>query len=198
MFVIELNSNQDGEITNNPPNDNNGDLGGHAIITREFWYGKEPKCYKNITRPVDMVIIKHTGGGPCNSFTMCAGKVRTIYGIDLADHGLCDIYCNFLIGGDGSIYVGRGWDVRNAQRDRTIDIVFMGSFDDEILTDTMIEAALLLIQFGANQGKLVQDYIVVNHNQTASQRSPGRNVFESVVKWPHYDSGLYFGERLVR
>lgn len=198
MFVIELNSNQDGETNNNPPNDNNEVLGRHQMLSRKYWSGKEPKCYKNITPPVDMVIIKHTGGFTCNTFTICAGKVRTIYGVNLADDGLCDIYCNFLIGGDGNIYVGRGWDVQNEQRDRTIDIVFMGSFDSDVFTDTMAEAALLLIDYGVNTGKLVQDYIIVNHNQTTNKRSPGRNVFEKVVKWPHYDNGLYFGERLVR
>lgn len=198
MFIIEVNSNQDGVINdNNSPKDSENLPSGHQIIYRKYWGGEEHKCNKNITPPVDMVIIKHTGGGTCNSFKLCAGKVYTIYGTKIAE-GFCDIYCNFLIGGDGNVYVGLGWDIRNHQRDSTIDIVFFGNFDVHIFTDTMADAALKLIEDGVKNNKLHPNYKIVNHNQTENQRSPGHNVIKKVVKWPHYDSGLYFGERLVR
>lgn len=196
VIVVESNANQDVDIDTEPPPDNTHNLNSHQILTKKDWLGAPPKRVVNITPPVGMVIIKHTAGGTCNNFQICAGKVQTIQGTDISKN-YTDIYCNFLIGGDGNIYVGRGWDVRNAHRDSTIDIVFMGNFDIAVPTESMTEAALLLIEDGAKKKKLAPNYKVICHNQTTNNRSPGVNVFKEVVKWPHYDSGLYFNHQLV-
>lgn len=196
VVIIQLNSDGDVSDFNVPASDTANNLGRHQILTKKDWLGREPKSFLNITPPVGMVIIKHTGGGTCKNFPSCAGKVQTIQGMNIAD-GMSDIYCNFLIGGDGNIYVGRGWDVQNLQRDSTIDIVFMGSFDIDVFTSFMAEAAILLIEHGVKNNKLVSNYKIVCHNQTASLRSPGQNIFKEVVKWPHYDGGLYFPIHLV-
>lgn len=197
VVVIELNKHSDEKgIVELPHKGETENLKRHQILSKKDWLGRDPKKYVNITTPVSMVIIKHTGGGTCFDFQTCAGKVQTIQGANIAD-GFDDIYCNFLIGGDGNIYVGRGWDVRNAHRDSTIDIVYMGNFDVDVFTETMSEAGQLLIEDGAKKNKISLDYKVVCHNQTAGQRSPGQNVFKEVVKWKHYDSGLYFNNHLV-
>lgn len=196
IIIVKLNAGQDADNANKPPHKDTENLKSHQILTKQDWLGKEPKSFTKITPPVDLVIIKHTGGGTCDYFQICAGKVQTIQGTDIAN-GKPDIYCNFLIGGDGNIYVGRGWDVRNEQRDGTIDIVFMGNFDTNIPNDSMFEAALLLIDDGVKKKKIESNYKVVCHNQTANIRSPGINVIKEVVKWPHYDSGLHFPHHLV-
>lgn len=178
------------------PDDNIDNLGSHQILTKKDWNGRDPKSYLNITHPVRLVIIKHTGGGVCKNFQTCAGKIQTIQSTSMGD-GWPDIYCNFLIGGDGNIYVGRGWDVQNEQRDSTIDIVFIGNFDIDPFDDIMAEAALLLIEDGVKNNKIEPDYKVICHNQTSAVNSPGKNVIKAVVKWPHYNGGLFFPKKLV-
>lgn len=196
VSVTLLKPNPNSDTYDIPPIHNAENLGSHQVLTRIEWNGRPARGYQNITPPVGMVIIKHTGGGICKEFQVCAGKVQTIQGTSIAE-GKPDIYCNFLIGGDGNIYVGRGWDVRNEQRDSTIDVVFMGNFDIDEFTQTMGEAALLLIEDGLKKNKLAANFKIICHNQTANLRSPGQNVFNEVVKWPHYDRGLYFPNRLV-
>ncbi|KAJ8926791.1 hypothetical protein NQ314_020808 [Rhamnusium bicolor] len=183
-------------IPTEPGDGNNNHLGSHQIFDRTKWNGRPPLNYTNITSPVPLVIIKHTGGGPCFTFLVCAGKLQTIQS-QCVSNGAPDIYYNFLIGGDGNIYVGRGWDVQPQQRHDIIDIVFMGSFAFDELTPIMIEAAQLLITDGAKKNKLTKDYKVVSHNQTTATESPGTNVFKEVKTWPHYDSGLYFTDKVL-
>lgn len=172
-------------------NDNTSDVGIHQLITKQDWLGREAKSFTNITFPINTVIIKHTGGGTCDTLSNCAGKVQTIQAINIAG-GKPDIYCNFLIGGDGNIYVGRGWNVQNAQRSGTIDIVFIGNFDIIYPSNSMVEAARLLMEDGIKTKKLDQNYKVVCHNQTAMVRSPGVNLFNEVKTWPHYHNGSFF------
>lgn len=196
VVVVELKSDTYNDDIDNTSHIVVKSLKGHQLLTRTEWNGAPPKLHMNITPPVELVIIKHTGGGTCEDFQTCAGKVQTIQGISMSE-GSSDIYCNFLIGGDGNIYVGRDWDARNQQRDSTIDIVFMGNFDIVALDKRLVEAAKLLIMKGLKEKKLTPNYKIVCHNQTYSTRSPGVNVFKEVVKWPHYDRGLYMGKSLV-
>lgn len=196
VIIIELNSTPADDFYDIPPTSHASNLQTHQVLTKTDWLGKPAKSFQNITTPVELVIIKHTGGGTCQNFQKCAGKVQTIQGANIAD-GMPDIYCNFLIGGDGNIYVGRGWDVRNQQRDSTIDIVYMGNFDIDIFTENMAKAGLLLLKDGLKNNKLPQNYKIVCHNQTQSQRSPGVNIIKEVVKWPRYDNRSYFSQSLV-
>ncbi|KAJ8924775.1 hypothetical protein NQ315_000928 [Exocentrus adspersus] len=177
-----------------PGSNDNDNIGNHQVLDRTHWGGRPPLSYINITSPVPMVIIKHTGAGYCDSFQVCAGKVYSMQSQGIID-GLPDIKYNFLIGGDGNIYVGRGWDVQPAYRNDTIDIAFIGTYTYDVLTPSMIEAAQLLIEDGLNNNKLTQDYKLVAHNQTTAQISPGPNVFKEIVTWPHYDGGLYFNNK---
>ncbi|XP_018575561.1 peptidoglycan-recognition protein SA-like isoform X2 [Anoplophora glabripennis] len=178
-----------------PSSKDNENLGTHQVLDRTQWNGRAALSVENMTSPVPIVIIKHTGGGPCLTFQECAGKVQTIQSNSVTD-GLSDIRYSFLIGGDGNIYVGRGWNVQPAQIPDTIDIAFMGSFSFDLLSDTMIEAAQLLLKDGVEREKLDKEYKLVSHNQTTSTESPGKNVYELITKWPHYDGQLKIGKDL--
>ncbi|KAG5866185.1 hypothetical protein JTB14_030311 [Gonioctena quinquepunctata] len=142
-----------------------------------------------------MVIIKHSAGRNCERFPDCASIVSDLQSLS-AQKGWPDIYCNFLIGGDGNIYEGRGWGVQPQERENTVDIVFIGSFDIDEITPFMLHAAQVLIEDGIQKNFLSDDYIVVAHNQTKNTMSPGQNVFAAIKKWPHYDPNMYFNNML--
>lgn len=173
------------------------DLGPHTVFTRVDWGGFPPKSARNITAPVRLVIIKHVGAGEiCKYFESCSKRLQTIQSDNMAK-GMPDIYCNFFIGGDGNIYIGRGWDVQPAAKDDTIDIVFSGNFDVYEPSEEMIDAAFALLRDGEERKKLAPDYVIVPHNQTSSTQSPGLNLIKRIKKWPHYSSGLFFHNTLV-
>ncbi|XP_018574112.1 peptidoglycan-recognition protein LF-like [Anoplophora glabripennis] len=163
----------------------------HQVFDKTLWNLMPRLSYEltNMTSPAEVVIIKQTGGGQCFSIEVCVGKVRSIQSKSISN-GLSDIRYNFLIGGDGNIYVGSGWDVQSDQMPNAIDIAFIGSYSFDVLTDSMIDAAQYLLKVGLRQNKLTEEYILVAHNQTMSTESPGSNVYKEIIKWLHYDGRL--------
>ncbi|XP_074038775.1 peptidoglycan recognition protein isoform X2 [Leptinotarsa decemlineata] len=163
----------------------------NILYLRNDWGAEPPKQYNDVTHPVHMVVMKHTGGRYCDNFIDCSKGVKELqeYSVTI---GSPDIYCNFLIGGDGNIFEGRGWGVQPQDRNNTVDIVFIGNYNIDEINFRMIDAAKVLMQTGVEKKYLEEDYIVVCHNQTVNTLSPGRNVFNEVQKWDHYDRNLYF------
>lgn len=66
-----------------------------------------------------------------------------------------DIGYNFLVGGDGRIYEGRGWKRVGAHtqnyNSKSIAISFMGNFDKELPNTAMLTAAKNLIDCGVQK-----------------------------------------------
>lgn len=171
------------------------DLGdGIQVIQRKEWLGRDPLYVVNFTRPPKMVRILHTAGVFCADYQECANKVLGIQGVDVAGKGMPDIAYNYLIGGDGGVYVGRGADVQSDGRNDTLDIAYIGNYlaPYDKMSDQMEESGKKLISRLLEKKKLTQEYIIVAHNQTENSTSPGENIFKKIVHWPHYDSGLYF------
>ena len=69
--------------------------------------------------------------------------------------GWDDIGYNFLIGSDGRVYIGRGWDKVGAHtkgyNSRSISIAFMGNYMTTKPSAIMLTAAQNLIQYGIKQ-----------------------------------------------
>jgi N-acetylmuramoyl-L-alanine amidase len=99
-----------------------------------------------------------------------------------------DIGYNFLIGGDGNVYEGTGWDVMSFHKrpEGVLGISFIGNFNKRELTDRQIGAAKELLALGVRLGKLSAFYVLIAHNQTTDTDSPGRNVVKVIEKWPQW------------
>lgn len=158
----------------------------HKFIPRAGWHAHKPVYLRPMKVPVKYVIISHTAGNMCESFSECAQTMRNIQDLHVKNESP-DIGYNFVIGGDENIYEGRGWDNHNFHMALdTIGICFSGNFIYDRLTPGLSEAALELLQAGVEQGKLTVDYKLVAHNQTYNTESPGPNIFRLIKYWPHY------------
>lgn len=166
-----------------------GDLGAHRLINRDEWGGRPPESTRPLTPPVQYVIISHSAGIFCSTTLECAPIVRDIQTLHVAQNGSPDIGYNFLIGGDGNIYVGRGWNVRNFHMDSSIGICFLGNYVFDSLTKSMIEAAQMLLERGLTANILSKEYKLVGHNQTYVTMSPGENVYKVIKEWKHFYPG---------
>lgn len=101
---------------------------------------------------------------------------------------IVDIGYNFLIGGDGNVYEGRGWDAMSFHKrpEVVLGISFIGNFNKHELTEGQIEAAQELLALGVKLKKLSPFYVLIAHNQTIATDSPGQNVVKVIEKWPHW------------
>lgn len=170
---------------------NYGDrLGQYKVYYRKDWGGKPPKHNTELLKhPVDLVIISHTSTMSCNTTEKCCLLLKEIQMKHFATPiRTVDIGYNFMIGRDGNIYVGRGWDVQNFHKRISIGVSFIGDFNFDNITADMIGAAKVLIQQGVELKKISENYSLVGENQTNSKMfiSPGVNVYKVIKNWPHF------------
>lgn len=124
----------------------------------------------------------------------CVLRVRLIQMFHVESRGWDDIGYNFLVGGDGSAYFGRGWDYVGAHtkgyNKYSIAIAFIGTFNSEEPPVQQVEACRKLIQMGVALGKIAKDYKLFAHRQLMSTLSPGDTVFNIIKRWPHFVGNL--------
>lgn len=97
---------------------------------------------------------------------------------------------NFLVGGDGRVYEGRGWDYVGAHTFKynriSICIAFIGNFDRNMPTQAQLRAGQLLMAEGVRLEKLSPNYQIYGHRQLIATQSPGDNLFNIIKTWPHF------------
>lgn len=103
-----------------------------------------------------------------------------------------DVKYNFLVGGDGAIYVGRGWDVEGEHTGKYsmagIGIAFIGTFSFDAPPKKQLEAAQKLIEDGVKMEKLEESYTVYGQRQLIENQNPGQALYEIIQKWKHWRS----------
>ncbi|WAR01603.1 PGSC2-like protein, partial [Mya arenaria] len=80
------------------------------IITRAEWGARDPKSTENMSVPVSTFFIHHTDTNGCETQDVCSACVRSIQRFHMDTNKWDDIGYSFLIGGDGNVYEGRGWN----------------------------------------------------------------------------------------
>lgn len=161
------------------------------LISRSQWTSYPGIQLKPLTvQPARYVVVCHTAGSSCNKTETCTNIVKNIETWH-RQIGLSTAWYNFMIGGDGHIYEGRGWDKEGGHSPgfncASIGVAFLGNFEIIQLTPAMMEAYSVLIEEGIRRGALVKDYKMVGHFQVKSTASPGRNIRELISTWPHWD-----------
>lgn len=100
-----------------------------------------------------------------------------------------DVGYNFIIGRDGTVFVGRGWLYKGEHHpdySNSICIAFIGNFNDETPSDESLLAAKRLIERGVDIGKLDENYRVCGHCQLFLTESPGKKLYEIIQTWDHW------------
>ncbi|XP_038216565.1 peptidoglycan-recognition protein LE-like isoform X1 [Zerene cesonia] len=161
------------------------------IVSRSDWLAQPVEAVLDkIRQPVPWVIITHTATETCETQSQCVLRVRVIQTFHIESRGWDDIGYNFLVGGDGSVYYGRGWDYIGAHTQGynkySIGIAFIGTFNNYQPAKQQIEACQKLIARGVKMGKLAKDYKLLAHRQLMSTLSPGDKLYDIIKTWPHF------------
>ncbi|XP_035661751.1 peptidoglycan-recognition protein SC1a-like [Branchiostoma floridae] len=110
--------------------------------------------------------------------------------------GWDDIGYNFLVGGNGDVFEGRGWDTKGAHagakwNGRSIGICFIGNFTDKLPPEKAITAGKMLIQLSVERNKLMSNYTLYGHRQVLPRTCPGEEFYKIVTEWKHWMPGNY-------
>ncbi|CAG5007211.1 unnamed protein product [Parnassius apollo] len=161
------------------------------IVSRTDWLAQPVEAVLDkIVQPVPWVIITHTATESCSTQSQCVLRVRLIQTYHIESRGWYDIGYNFLVGGDGSVYYGRGWDYIGAHtkgyNKYSIAIAFIGTFNNEEPPKQQVDACKKIIEQGVTLGKLKKDYKLFAHRHLMSTLSPGDKLFNIIKDWPHF------------
>ncbi|XP_015125294.1 peptidoglycan-recognition protein SD-like isoform X2 [Diachasma alloeum] len=162
------------------------------IIRRSEWGAQPPRhpALPLSVIPPPYVIISHTASEPCSTQAECSQHVRTSQTMHMEWNKWDDIAFNFLVGGDGNVYLGRGWDVQGAHtfnnNNKSIGISFIGTFNQVAPNEKQLLAAQRLLKLGVEEGKLSKDYKLLGQRQLTETLSPGNSLYKIIQTWPHW------------
>lgn len=124
----------------------------------------------------------------------CVYIVRNIQNFHMESFKFDDIGYNFMVGGDGAVYEGRGWDKQGAHtkgyNKGSICVAFVGTFTKYAPPQRQLNVAKLLLEDGLRQGKLHKDYKVYGHRQFFATESPGEVLFNIINKWDRWGNDV--------
>lgn len=95
-----------------------------------------------------------------------------------------------MIGEDGQVYEGRGWNHVGAHTYgwNRIAIAFsiMGNYMTRIPNQKAIDALKEIISVGISKGKITKDYKLYGHKDVGKTECPGEKLYHLIKKWPEF------------
>ncbi|XP_021520245.1 peptidoglycan recognition protein 4 isoform X1 [Meriones unguiculatus] len=159
------------------------------IVPQSAWGARESHCPK-MALPAKYAIILHTAGRTCSQPAECRLLVRDLQSFFMDRRNTCDIGYNFLVGQDGGVYEGVGWNSQGACTDGyddiALSIAFMGIFTGSPPNTAALEAAQDLIQCAVVKGYLTPNYLLMGHSDVSNTLSPGQALYNIIRTWPHF------------
>ncbi|KAL6261557.1 hypothetical protein P5V15_006644 [Pogonomyrmex californicus] len=160
------------------------------IVSRKEWKARERLNFKiKPELPVPYVVIHHGGiRNYCRDQETCSAIVRSYQNLHMDDRGWWDIGYSFLIGEDGNVYEGRGWDFTGAHapgyNNQSIGICVIGHFSDFLPNEAALKSLNELIACGVSLGKIRDKYNVIGHRQARNTECPGESFYKYVKTLP--------------
>ncbi|KAH8302777.1 hypothetical protein KR044_010741 [Drosophila immigrans] len=163
-----------------------------SLVSRADWRARAPGEMTPMQLPLGRAVIAHTAGRDCTDDESCAEQVRSIQAYQMVRLKYSDISYHYLIGGNGRVYEGRSPSLQGAiaagNNGNTLAIAFIGNFDAQAPSDSVVAAAQSLLEHAEQEGQLAADYKLLGHRQVSATKSPGDALYALLEKWPHYDA----------
>uniref|UniRef100_A0A3Q1EC46 Peptidoglycan recognition protein family domain-containing protein n=1 Tax=Acanthochromis polyacanthus TaxID=80966 RepID=A0A3Q1EC46_9TELE len=107
-------------------------------------------------------------------------------------NGWADIGYSFVVGSDGNIYEGRGWDWVGAHtygyNSVGYGVSFIGDYSYRLPSqESMRLVRDQLASCAVSNGDLRSDYILQGHRQAADTTCPGDAFYAEIQSWPHFE-----------
>ncbi|KAG8276376.1 peptidoglycan binding [Homalodisca vitripennis] len=165
------------------------------IMNRRSWNAAPPLGTLDVNRlPVKMVVVTHTETEPCSSPDLCREQINSLQRTHMGARDWLDIAYNFLIGEDGSVYIGRGWDFLGSHTKGhnvgNLGVALMGTFAHLEPTNEQMEALRKLIQLGVKMNKISDSYSLVCQCQLQVVDFPEVKLMEKLKSWERFQRDL--------
>ncbi|XP_056006481.1 peptidoglycan recognition protein 4-like isoform X2 [Ostrea edulis] len=162
------------------------------VYSRATWGAKSPTHVSTMRKPVGFFFVHHTEGNACRDFTSCAKQMRNIQNYHMATKGWSDIGYSFLVGEDGAVYEGRGWNHVGAHtknyNSRGFGVAVMGNFMHRKPNNAALNATKDLMQCGIDKGYITSGYSLYGHRDVGTTDCPGDYLYNEIRTWSHYNT----------
>ncbi|XP_032587108.1 peptidoglycan-recognition protein LC isoform X3 [Drosophila mojavensis] len=175
---------------------NDENIGGGLVlrfVPRAVWLAQPAqRQLPQLSLPVPMVIVLPTNSENCSSQAQCVFRVRFLQTFDIESQQRDDIAYNFLIGGDGNVYIGRGWDTvgahMNGYNTRSLSFAYIGSFHKQKPSAKQLTVTRLLLDYGVEHGKISSNYQLVGASTLAPTVTEynAELLYQSFANWTHW------------
>ncbi|CAB3226066.1 unnamed protein product [Arctia plantaginis] len=165
------------------------------FIGRKEWLAKELNTTEILHEAIPLVVISHTVSPACYTRFNCVAAVKSMQSYYLTEYKY-DIPYNFLIGSDGGVYEGLGWNIVGSHtlgyNECTIGVAFIGDYREGLpsyskITELQIQRVHQLLKEGVEHGYLHTHFKVLGAKDLRPTVSPGANVINEIEKWANYD-----------
>lgn len=164
-----------------------------TMVTRKEWGARAPKKIVHMNTPVTVLFIHHTDMQSCHTLEQCIKEMKIIQDFHMDVRGWFDIGYNYLIGEDGRVYEGRGWNRVGSHtlgwNNVSIAFSVMGNYSDHIPNEAAIAAIFGLMDCAVSLNKLTPDFKMYGHRDVRNTTCPGQAFYDLIRTWKHYDHG---------
>nr|XP_015196380.1 PREDICTED: peptidoglycan-recognition protein SC2-like [Lepisosteus oculatus]XP_015196381.1 PREDICTED: peptidoglycan-recognition protein SC2-like [Lepisosteus oculatus]XP_015196382.1 PREDICTED: peptidoglycan-recognition protein SC2-like [Lepisosteus oculatus]XP_015196383.1 PREDICTED: peptidoglycan-recognition protein SC2-like [Lepisosteus oculatus]XP_015196384.1 PREDICTED: peptidoglycan-recognition protein SC2-like [Lepisosteus oculatus]XP_015196385.1 PREDICTED: peptidoglycan-recognition pro len=161
-----------------------------SVVPRQQWGAVAPRARSHMAGAAARAVIHHTALASCGGADSCGALVRRIQLAHMEGRGFDDIGYNFLIGGDGSVFEGRGWGIVGAHTKRcnadSLGIALMGHFSSEAPSPAALSAARQLLDCGVAQGHLRPDFTLLGHRDVGDTECPGDQLYQAMRQFANF------------
>ncbi|NP_001243949.1 peptidoglycan recognition protein precursor [Bombyx mori] len=162
------------------------------FVSREEWGARPPTMTSPLkVSPVPIVVIHHSYIPKiCLVRADCERDLRNMQRVHQVTNGWEDIGYSFAVGGEGTVFEGRGWSSIGAHafgvNTRSIGILLIGDFITNQPPQAQLQSVKDLIEAGVRLGHIRSDYKLIGHRQVTPTECPGQRLFDEISKWDHF------------
>ncbi|XP_023318932.1 peptidoglycan recognition protein 1-like, partial [Trichogramma pretiosum] len=167
-----------------------------TVVSRSEWQAEPPS---RPLRPVESEPLAYVvagttdiSGSSCLGLLWCSHAPRQLQRLARL-RGSADLEHNFLVGGDGIVYEGRGWAVEGEHTLNELDARSLGvGFFSDRTTEPVAEqfrALEELLDYGVSMGHLAPDYRLTDRCKLRRDKSCSAFTKE-LKKWRHWTDEL--------
>ncbi|XP_019717600.1 N-acetylmuramoyl-L-alanine amidase [Hippocampus comes] len=165
------------------------------IISRCQWRAKAHKGTPiPLSLPLQFLYVHHTyePSRPCLSFPECSKDMRAMQHFHQKVRNWSDIGYSFVVGSDGYIYEGRGWNHvgthTRGHNNLGLGVSIIGNYTSTLPSRHAMDLLRhRLTRCAVDGGKLVANYTIHGHRQVVNYTScPGDALFSEITHWDHF------------
>lgn len=168
------------------------DINATWYLRRGDWQARNEYEIINLKLPVPYVLIGHSAMEHCTERYACIRNVMLIQSEHIGK-GWVDIGPNFLVGGNGLVFEGRGANVVGAMvrswNLNGISVMFLGDYMTAEPIEAQFDHVKVLLQALVDKEILRPDYTMYGHCQVqGAVKPPGINLLRKLHTFEHWNS----------